>query len=213
MLLYKSKENILKKIRAALVETTPVPFIQSEGHNNLFEAPHDDLAILFAEAFTKLDGKFVYIESYAELAEVFNMLVEKINLRSFYCAEKNLIETFETNNVSLQYTNDLAYCDASITSCVRLVARTGSIVLGSSLPHGRTASVYAPVHVCIAYTSQLVYDAKDYLQTIKDKTTVDLPSFITFATGPSRTADIEKTLVKGIHGPKEVICILIEDKA
>jgi L-lactate dehydrogenase complex protein LldG len=38
-----------------------------------------------------------------------------------------------------------------------------------------------------------------------------LPSLITLATGPSRTADIEKTLVVGIHGPKEVFCFLVQD--
>ena len=38
----------------------------------------------------------------------------------------------------------------------------------------------------------------------------NLPSFITLATGPSRTADIEKTLVVGIHGPKEVYVFLLE---
>jgi L-lactate dehydrogenase complex protein LldG len=37
-----------------------------------------------------------------------------------------------------------------------------------------------------------------------------LPSFFTLATGPSRTADIEKTLVVGVHGPKEVYCFLID---
>ncbi|MES2848899.1 MAG: LUD domain-containing protein, partial [Bacteroidota bacterium] len=48
--------------------------------------------------------------------------------------------------------------------------------------------------ICIAYTSQLVYDVKDGLQAVKDKYGAALPSLITFATGPSRTADIEKTL-------------------
>ena len=75
---------------------------------------------------------------------------------------------------------------------------------------GRAASVYAPIHVCIAFTSQLVYDIKDALQLLKEKYNNKLPSLITFATGPSRTADIEKTLVVGVHGPKEVYCFLVD---
>jgi L-lactate dehydrogenase complex protein LldG len=76
---------------------------------------------------------------------------------------------------------------------------------------GRTVSVYAPIHICIAYTRQLVYDIKDALQTIKNKYGDHLPSLISFATGPSRTADIEKTLVVGVHGPREVYCFLIDE--
>ena len=71
--------------------------------------------------------------------------------------------------------------------------------------------MYAPVHICIAYTSQVVYDIKDALQLLKEKYGSPLPSMITFATGPSRTADIEKTLVVGVHGPKEVFCILVDE--
>ena len=105
---------------------------------------------------------------------------------------------------------DLADCDVSITGCENLVARTGSIVMSSAQTNGRTASVYAPIHICIAFTSQLVYDIKDALQAAKDKYGDNLPSLITFATGPSRTADIEKTLVVGVHGPKEVYLFLVE---
>jgi L-lactate dehydrogenase complex protein LldG len=75
---------------------------------------------------------------------------------------------------------------------------------------GRTVSVYAPIHICIAYTNQLVYDIKDALQLLKDKYAGNIPSLITFASGPSRTADIEKTLVTGVHGPKEVYLFLVD---
>ena len=81
----------------------------------------------------------------------------------------------------------------------------------SSVHQGRIPSVYAPVHVCIAYTSQLVYDVKDGLVKLKEKYRDFLPSMISFATGPSRTADIEKTLVVGVHGPKEVYCFVVDD--
>ncbi len=206
----KSKENILKKIRAALVETTPIPFKNSEGNSNLFEAPHDDLAVIFAEEFTKLDGKFIYVENHKELTQTILALLQKMQFEKVYCVENDLENIFTNNGWQWPMYEDLASCDVSITTCEYLVARTGTIVLSSALPQGRTASVYAPIHICVAYASQMVYDTKDALINLKQKYNNQLPSFLTFATGPSRTADIEKTLVKGIHGPKEVFCILVE---
>jgi L-lactate dehydrogenase complex protein LldG len=55
-----------------------------------------------------------------------------------------------------------------------------------------------------------VYDVKDALQGIKEKYAGQLPSLISFASGPSRTADIEKTLVVGVHGPGEVYVFLVD---
>ena len=83
-------------------------------------------------------------------------------------------------------------------------------MMSSAQQSGRTVSVYAPVHICLAYADQLVYDIKDALVLVKNKYGNSFPSLISFATGPSRTADIEKTLVVGVHGPKEVYCFLVE---
>jgi L-lactate dehydrogenase complex protein LldG len=104
----------------------------------------------------------------------------------------------------------LETADASITTCSALVARTVIIILCSALKSGRTTSVYAEVHICIAFTDQLVYDVRDGLQLIKERYAGRMPSLVTFATGPSRTADIEKTLVVGVHGPREVYVFLVE---
>src|SRR5690606_27990446 len=98
---------------------------------------------------------------------------------------------------SLKFTSSdpesLRSCDIAITGCECLIARTGTVVLSAALPGGRTASVYAPIHICIAYTSQLVNDIKDGLIFLQEKYGPEIPSMISFATGPSRTADIEKT--------------------
>jgi L-lactate dehydrogenase complex protein LldG len=56
----------------------------------------------------------------------------------------------------------------------------------------------------------VVYELDEAIQLMKEKYGIHLPSLITFATGPSRTADIEKTLVVGVHGPKEVYCLLAD---
>jgi L-lactate dehydrogenase complex protein LldG len=205
-----SKENILKKIRKALTHSTPLPFPKSEGSSSVFPQPQQELEIEFAEQFTRLQGKFIFCLNQQELAFQFNSLVRKQGWKKIYCQDENLVKTID-DQISEYLTNDLAGCDISVTGCEALVARTGSLVISPVASSGRTASVYAPIHICIAYTRQLVYDVKDALQLIKNKYGDNLPSLISFATGPSRTADIEKTLVVGVHGPKEVYCFLIDE--
>jgi L-lactate dehydrogenase complex protein LldG len=205
-----SKENILKKIRKALSHSTPLPFPQSKGNASVFHPSHQELEVEFAEQFTKLLGRFIYCINRQEMAFQLNSLIQKQNWQKVYCLENNLCDMIGSQVSDRLTKNDLAKCDVAITGCEYLVARTGSIVLSAAQPGGRTTSVYAPIHICIAYTNQLVYDLKDALQAVKDKYGNNLPSLISFATGPSRTADIEKTLVVGVHGPKEVYCFLVE---
>lgn len=204
-----SKENILKKIRQALSHSTPLPFPQSEGTNSVFHPLKQEMEVEFAEQFTKLQGKFIYCLNQQELAFQLNSLIRKQGWKKIYCRENKLLE-LTGDQFSDNLITDLAGCDVSITGCEALVARTGSIVMSAAQESGRTVSVYAPIHICIAMTGQLVYDVKDALQVIKEKYGIGLPSLITFATGPSRTADIEKTLVVGVHGPKEVYLFLVD---
>ena len=205
-----SKENILKKIRKALSHSTPLPFPQSEGNQPVFHPPTQEPEVEFAEQFTRLQGKFIYCINRQELAFQLNSLVKKQDWKKVFCIEKELIILTGPQLSDRLVQTNLADCDVSITGCECLVARTGTIVLSAAQPGGRTTSVYAPVHVCIAFVNQIVYDLKDALQLAKDKYGDNFPSLLTFATGPSRTADIEKTLVVGVHGPKEVYLFLVE---
>jgi L-lactate dehydrogenase complex protein LldG len=203
----KAKENILKKIRKALSNPVPLPFPHSEGVASVFHPPPDDLTILFAEEFTRLQGKFAYCLDETALLEQLFQLFKQRQWSEIYFSEPSIINLLGSAVIPAE---DLARCDVSITLCENLVARTGTMVLSAAQQEGRTVSVYAPVHICIAYTSQMVFDIKDALQSIKERYK-NIPSLISFASGPSRTADIEKTLVTGVHGPKEVYCFLVEN--
>lgn len=205
-----SKENILKKIRKALSQPTPLPFPKSEGNESVFQPEQQEKEIEFAEQFTRLQGKFIYCINQQELAFQLSSLVKKMDWKKVFCLENDLLKPVASQLAERIVKTDLAHCDVSITGCECLVARTGTIVMSAAQKSGRTTSVYAPVHICIAYSNQLVYDVKDALQFVKDKYGDDIPSLLTFATGPSRTADIEKTLVVGVHGPKEVFVFLVE---
>ncbi len=200
-----AKRNILEKIRMALATPTPLPFPQATGTNVPVQPPADDLVVIFAEQFSALQGKFVFCTNAAELEQNLQKLFIQNQWTKIYCTEEPLKSLLHPN--SLHAT--IADCDASLTTCEVLVARTGSMLL-SSAQQGRVPSVYAPVHICIAYTSQFVYDIGEGLERVKEKYGTALPSMIALATGPSRTADIEKTLVVGVHGPKEVYCFVVE---
>ncbi len=209
---HSSKNNILKKIQQALEKPVPSPFNITPDYNDLFPDAPADLSVAFAAKFTELLGKFSYCASEKELISQLQLLFNFRKWENIYCRENALKNTFLHNNLDLEYTNDLTNCDASITGCEALIARTGTMILSSAQESGRTTSVYAPVHICVAYTSQLLFDIKDGIEFITSKYGGSIPSAISFATGPSRTADIEKSLVTGVHGPKEVFCFLVEGK-
>lgn len=205
-----ARDNILKKIRKALVTQAPAPFEPGVLEGKVFQAPTQDLEISFAEAFTRLQGNFSFCINQAEMVAQLKLLAEHKKWDKWFCNQPILKQWFAKNGWPFQWHRQLADCQASITTCEALIARTGTMVLSSVSSGGRTPSVYAPVHICVAYTSQLVYDISDGLKFLEQKYKGQLPSFISFASGPSRTADIEKTLVTGVHGPKEVYCFLIE---
>jgi len=205
MAISQSKENVLKKIRQALSHPVSLPFPHSEGNQSVFHPAEDDLAVIFAQHFTALQGKFAYCENTADLINQINGLIKERGWEKIYSQDEEV-----ANWLDYPLYHDLPTCNVSITNCECLVARTGTMVLSSALPGGRTASIYAPAHICIAYSAELFYDLKDAMDFLKSKYGSSLPSQISFASGPSRTADIEKTLVTGVHGPKDVYCFLTE---
>ena len=191
-------------------ESTPIPFPQSEGNSSVYYPSADDLEVQFAEEFSKLQGRFAFCLDDAEMVAGLVNLFKGKQWTKIFCTEPSLQKIMHVGAFPLNPDLALRDSDVSITTCECLVARTGTIVMSAAQLNGRTANVYAPIHVCIAYTDQLVYDIKDALQLVKEKYQQNIPSLITFASGPSRTADIEKTLVVGVHGPREVYVFLVD---
>jgi L-lactate dehydrogenase complex protein LldG len=106
----------------------------------------------------------------------------------------------------------LAACDAGITGCDALVAQTGSILVSSATCGGRSLSVLPPVHVVVAAPEQIVATLADAFDALRERHGEALPSMLSFITGPSRTGDIERILVLGAHGPKELFVILVGER-
>lgn len=208
-----ARKNILNRIRKALATPTPKPFPNVDTSESLYAATDEPLEVLFAQELLKVSGQFMYCESDGQFLNSLMELAQHQKWKYLYCWDKLLQEVFqELNFRNCRIGHNLSLAHAGLTRCEALIARTGSILLSSGQASGRTLSVFPPVHLVLAYTSQLVYNIDDGLSLMQKKYGDSLPSFITFATGPSRTADIEKTLVLGAHGPREVFVFLVEDE-
>ncbi len=209
----KARENIFSRIRKGLGgQTLPMPYPDAEKNNQtIYPVTGTAQEEIFAEAFISLGGKFIFCEHEQDLLDNINILYENRGWKQLLCADQRMLKIFQNNKVDILAPADpkAESADACITGCELLVARTGSILLSSGQNLGRVASVYYPVHIVFAYANQVVPDIEDGFNALKKKYGTDLPSMINLTTGPSRTADIEKTLVVGVHGPGEVFCFFI----
>jgi len=96
---------------------------------------------------------------------------------------------------------------ATISRCQALIAQTGSVLVTAACG-GRGASIVAPVHIVFATVEQLVPDLETALLAATRDQTLGHGSFACVISGSSRTADIEKILVQGAHGPRRLIVLL-----
>lgn len=209
-----SKEKILKQIRKALIHKSALEMKDVDQESEVFAVSEDPVEIQFAQNFTEINGRFVFCESENEFIENFCLVAKENEWENIFCTELQLKEFLTQGGLTFfDKETDFLNTDVGITFCECLVARTGSIIISSKQASGRRLLVYPNIHIVVAYSSQLVRDVKDALKYVRNKYNNQLPSMITTISGPSRTADIEKTLVQGAHGPKEIFLFLIDDIA
>ncbi|HTN45428.1 MAG TPA: lactate utilization protein [Flavipsychrobacter sp.] len=210
----KAREQILGRIRKGLsTGSFPMPFpeVDKEDISSFYEKNNLSPEEQFATEFIKLGGKFVFCDTEKDLLDAIHRLYDNQGWTELLCAEERVLDLCQNNRLEFVHPADAANetADACITGCELLVARTGSTLLTSKQNLGRIAPVFYPVHIIVAYMNQIVADLPEALAFLKAKYGNELPSMINLNTGPSRTADIEKTLVVGVHGPGEVYCFLV----
>ncbi|WP_118976487.1 LutC/YkgG family protein [Taibaiella koreensis] len=211
----KARENVLRKIRMALQEeAVPMPFPEAEkvAVSSVFSALSEGTPEeTFAAEFSHIGGHFVFCNNQDELLANLKLLAESRGWTEVLCAHKSLFSFLVNNKLSFvrEFNPSHEQAQVCITDCEAAVARTGSFLFSSRQNHGRVAPVYFPIHIIVVQPHQVVPDIADGLKLLRQKYNDQLPSMISLNTGPSRTADIEKTLVTGVHGPKEVFCFFL----
>jgi len=189
-----ARDNILGRVRAAL---------RTEAHRPLSPTsapifpPVTNPEVRFREEFTALKGELVenteklagFLKDFAKIATDGSDLVGK---------------AIGGANASARE------CDLGVTSCDCLVAQTGSVIVSTLSAGGRTLSVLPPTHLVIARRDQIVPDLVSAMALLRQRYNKHWPSALSVITGPSRTADIEKILVMGAHGPKRLALYFVD---
>lgn len=170
-----ARENILVRVRAALATPAPRPLMPA---GSAIWPPVGELETRFRQEFTALKGEIV--ESLPEFLAGFPKIA--------------------TDGTELDGNASPHEADLGVTGCECLVSQTGSIIVSRN----RVVSVLPPVHLVVARRDQTVPDLNAAMALLRQRYDRHWPSSLTVISGPSRTADIEKVLVLGAHGPKRI---------
>ncbi|MFA5327258.1 MAG: lactate utilization protein [Prolixibacteraceae bacterium] len=206
-----ARENILARLKAAQDKRgeigTNVPDFTSPVYHELDPVLSNE----FKKNLESIGGQVVVAHSKSEVISEVKRICDEKNQTRIFCTDAKLQELLkETVEIDSEetYFNGL---NIGVTGCEFLVAHLGSVLISSAQISGRRLNVFPETHIVIANQAQLT----DYLDRAIEKLQIkyknNLPSLISNITGPSRTADIEKTLVMGMHGPKSLIVILSDE--
>lgn len=208
------RDYILHKTRTALGRSvgqppTPVPPAR-------IVVPESDLTqrlAAFTSALVKLAGQVHSAASAEDACEYVAGVVAgrtAVASNAPFLAECGIpgiagVRTGISNREELR--NVAASADVGITSADYALADTGSLVMISSLEEARMVSLLPPVHIAVLPVSRLLTSLDELFALVPHP--ADLTSSMVLITGPSRTADIEQILVRGVHGPGEIHVVLV----
>ena len=205
-----ARETILNKLKKAK-ENNNKQINNIDFSENVYVKSDLDLANEFKENLKNVDGQTFICKNFDELKSNIRKIFNQKKSDNVFCIDKNIQEIIEKADIPfLENEKDFLNLNIGITACDFLSARTGSVIVSSKSGSGRRLNIYPNIHIIIANKNQLVEDLDKAIVKIKEKYNNNLPSLITNITGPSRTADIEKTLILGAHGPKELIVFILD---
>lgn len=203
-----SREKILKKVRAGLLNKFAAHFPDVEMETDIYTYPDEDHSVAFAKNFTANGGGFVYCHNRFDFHENLIMWMEKRGIKGLLVSDVELRK--EIQNLGLPVIENLAdhpEQTASLLSAEALTARNGGIMFTSS---STRRNYLAEVQVVAVYAqlSKMGDDMKQALVTLRNKYGEKLPSLISFVQGPVKTTKGTKAASR-----TELILFLVNDLA
>lgn len=211
-----SRDQVLSRIRTALGRKPgqPPPALPPP-RLDIRNLTTPDRVELFVQQFAKLNGKPVRVRGRAAAAAVIR---ELLNGRTAVASNAPFLRECGITGLAgvrseFQSAGELrsacASSDVGVTSADYALADTGSLVMISSPKEARLVSLLPPTHVAVVPAGNIL-TGLDQLLT-EEPMPAEKTSSMVLITGPSRTADIEQILVRGVHGPGEIHAVIVEE--
>ncbi len=209
-----AREKILHKVRTALGRSagqppSPPPPVRLR----LPDTPLDQRLASFKAALEALAGKVLIAASREEAVSYAAALCDgapAVASNAPLLAELGIARLPGVRSASRDRDELRAACASAalgITSADYALADTGSLVLLASAEEARLISLLPPVHLAIIDRQRLLTGLDELYTRLPLPS--DATSAMVFITGPSRTADIEQILVRGVHGPREIHVVVV----
>lgn len=201
-----SRDKILNKLRAARRPFGDAPPAPNDYLPVTRVAPDEDLIARFTAELHALDGAvFVVDDDAAAMAQIRVLLgkhqAKRVLSWDFPADALPDCEVIQPDvHTSRESIPELAQAEIGLTRVDAAIAATGSlIVTGARIP-----TILPPIYIAVMRQNQLLPRLEDWTPPGRDTVNVCI------ITGPSRTADIEKQLVLGVHGPRHVYVVMIK---
>ena len=208
-----SRESILERIRSAKANPGGLEDGYSELDRTYVRRGALDAASrigLMVERLREYDAEVIECAP-PELPAAIGLALSRSGRRCFVAPEGLPAEwraqEFEWMIDGGLETSEIEKADGVVTGAFCGVANSGTIVLHHAGREGRRViSLLPDWHLCILFASQVVETLPEYFSRCEPQ-----PPLVTWISGPSATADIEMTRIKGVHGPRFLVVILVRD--
>lgn len=224
----EARAQILARLREARdgLPDAPAPPAQYQPVSILDDETPDGLLTRFRTELENLQGEvYVVADEEAALDQVLSLLAESGTRQALTWDWPHIplpglaLALGEAGIEALQARPDnREACEAAevgISGADAAIAATGSLVVSTAPGMGRLATLLPPQHVVLLRQEQLLPSLEAWVaqQRAGDLAHLGTRSNLCIITGPSRTADIEKNLVLGVHGPGRLQVVVVEGES
>jgi L-lactate dehydrogenase complex protein LldG len=209
-----SRDAILGRIRSALADATPSAAPEPCAYSSIFDPVADPLERFQQECAANL-MECLLATDVAQSAQHLRQVLASLPPGEIFIQDDPTLRQLVSQAANVRSTHwssekegrPAESAQATISRAEALIAQTGSVFVTAACG-GRGASIVAPCHIVFATARQLVPDLETALKNASRDQTLQRGSFACVISGSSRTADIEKILVQGAHGPRRLVVIL-----